>query len=179
MQTPFRSRKPVRPATLEPETTPDAEIVEGVVQPADQALVPGDYYAEPERPEKKIRRPRRRTAGLPVPRFTLFVIAFSLMIAGVFFTLLNTDAVSEQVTDLYPAVSLAAAGVWSFGALIRRDSTAFVAGAALAGVSLSLLLETQEVAMFSETVVGILLITLGLSVVIRGLLIRPRVVRSS
>ena len=176
MQRPFRSRQTPPP----PGPDDEPEVVEGTVPAADnQALVPADYYQEPQRPDRKIRRPRRRTKGLRVPRFTLFVIAIALIVSGVFFTLLNIDAVPDDLQEIWPAVSLGAAGIWAFGALIRRDATAFVAGAAIAGLSISALLHTQDVADFSETVVGVILVTLGLSVVIRGLLIRPRVARQA
>lgn len=174
MSNPYRNRTPQPPPS---QNEPDLDVVEGYMQSAEQALVPSDYYQDPPRPQRKVKRRRQR--GLPVPRFTIFVIAVSLIVSGVFFTLLNVDAVPEDMREWWPVVSLAAAVMWSLGAIIRRDATSFVAGATIAGVSVSFLLATQGVATVSETVVGIILITLGLSVVIRGLFIRPRVVNAS
>lgn len=165
-QDPFKSRSTTLPPN---ENTED--VVEGVAD--EQALVPAPYYNEAKAPPT--RRPRRRTRPLEVPRFSLFVISISLIIAGVFFTLLNVADLPQNVQDWWPAVSLGAATVWALGALIRRNATAFVAGAAIAGLSVSFLLETQEIATVEETVFGVILMMLGLSVVIRGLLIRPRV----
>lgn len=162
-----------------PDPQADPDVVEGQMQLSDQALVPSDYYQEPPRPQKKVKRPRRRRRGLQMPRFTIFVIATVLIVGGVFFTLLNLDAVADDAIDWWPAVVLGGAVLWSLGSVVRRDATAFVAGATIAGISLSLLLESQDIATFSETVVGIILIVLGLSVVIRGLFIRPRSAQQS
>jgi hypothetical protein len=158
----------------------DPDVVEGRMQPNEQALVTSDYYQEPARPAPKKRRLRRRGGLLQqMPRFTIFVLATALIVGGVFFTLLNLNAISGQAAEWWPAVALGVAIIWALVSVIRRDATAFVAGATVAGVSLSFLLEAQEIATFGETVAGIILITLGLSVVIRGLFIRPRTVRQS
>ena len=168
---PFISRDYIPPAPEDAE-----EVVEGIVE--EKSLVPASYYGEPQK-QPPPRRPRRRTRGVKIPRFSLFAISVSLVVAGVFFTLLNVAELPADVREQWPIVSLAAAALWSLIALIRRQSTAFVAGTAIAGVSLSFLLDNQNIADFEQTVFGVLLIMLGLSVVIRGLLIRPRVVRSS
>ncbi|PJF43816.1 MAG: hypothetical protein CUN55_07190 [Phototrophicales bacterium] len=169
-QPPFRSRpRVVRPQELAQQAQQEEEnIVEGII-PETQALVPTDEYSDPPRPP---RRPRRRTRGLRIPRFSLFVLSIALMVGGVFFTLLNLGLIQGDATIWWPSVTLGGAILWMLGALLRRDSAAFVLGSGIAGVSISLLLDTQSIADFQETVVGILLMMLGMAVIVRGLLIR-------
>jgi hypothetical protein len=98
-----------------------------------------------------------------------------MMVAGIFFTYLNAAANPDPVLEWWPSVSLFVSLVWSMVALVRRNATAFLGGAGAAGLSISLLLHTQDVAQFQETVVGVILISIGLAIVVRGLLLRPRV----
>lgn len=175
-QPPFRSRpRVVRPQELAQQAQAEEDnIVEGVI-PADHALVPADaYYSDPPRP---VRRPRRRTRGLRIPRFSVLVLSLLLMVGGIFFTLLNVGVVEGDAEVWWPTVTLGGAVLWMLGALIRRDATAFVIGGGVAGISVSLLLDTQDIADFRETVVGVILMMLGMSVIVRGLLIRSVSVR--
>jgi sulfite exporter TauE/SafE len=52
----------------------------------------------------------------------------------------------------------------------------FLGGAAFTGLGVSLLMDTQDVAQFQETVMGVLLVMVGLGIIIRGFLLRGRVV---
>ncbi len=162
MNTPFRSRPHIRP---KPDDEDNQQIVEGIIA-EDHALVPVDLPPEEEAPRRRRRRPRVANPGL-------LILALGLMVAGVFFTMMNVDALSDQVLEDWPFVTLGLAVLWCLIALVRRDATAFLGGAAIIGLSVSLLLDTQDVgASFEETVVGSILIVLGLAIVVRGVLLR-------
>jgi hypothetical protein len=189
---PFRSRPKVERQPNEPENpsagnyaghanTPpiedDADIIEGVIEettppppyvpPA--SIIPHEPIALPEDepPSRAVRQPR-----LKVVRPGLLLIALGLIIGGVFVTLLNTVTLPDSVLRWYPMGSLGVAFGWAFVALVRRNIAQFVAGMVVFGLSLSLLLDTQDVASFRETFIGILLMSFGLAIVIRGLLLR-------
>lgn len=177
MTQPFRSRPRVRRQPEEPQE----QIVDGVIaEEEEQSLVPYDLPAEglpPEEPPLTARpaRPLRpRPAAHWEIRPALLILSVALVIAGIFFTLLNVASLSAAVREWWPAVLLGAAMLWSLIALIRRDAVAFLGGAGVSGVSISLLIDTQEMAEFRETVVGAILISIGVAIVVRGLLLRPR-----
>lgn len=193
---PFRSRPKVeRPSAGEedsfsdaergyshaspPQSTPppiedSAEIIEGVIEEQiPQALI----LAEPlqhqpialpdDRPEPPPRKKRIARPGL-------LLMAIALFLGGIFVTLLRNADLPDVIEAWYPLVSLGVALLWVIVALMRRDVSAFIGGAIVAGLSISLLLDAQGVASFQETFIGLLLMTFGLSIVMRGLLLRPR-----
>ena len=184
MNEPFRSRPKV---TRDPPEE-DLPIIDGVIEeiPPEESYANNyeddyEYLAyeiddeEIESPPPPVARPTpKRRRGVKLAKPGLFLIALALVAVGIFFTLLNIVDFSDEVLEWWPAVTLGIAGLWSLVALIRRDSTAFLGGAGVAAISISLLLDAQSVAEFHETVVGIILIMLGVAVVVRGLLMRPR-----
>jgi hypothetical protein len=176
MNQPFRSRPRVRPQVEPPK--PGEEIVEGVIE-EERALVPLDQPAaegQQARPGyqgiQPVPRPAQRPAAKRVIHPGFLLAALGLLVGGMFFTLLNNADLPEVVDRWWPMVSLVIALIWSLSALARRNATSFLGGAAVTGLSISLLLHTQGVAQFRETFVGVTLISLGLAIVVRGLLLR-------
>ncbi len=167
-KSPFHSRPRLRPDEEE-------QIIDGIMEPNPvQALVPVDEADKEPPPDDKSRRPRRRLRiGFPrVDQPGAFVLAVTLIVGGTFFTLMNVSSLSEQVLEWWPLTVLGGALLWSFVALIRQDPRSFLAGTGALGFGISLLLAAQDIATFEETVVGAILITLGLGIVMRGLLLR-------
>jgi hypothetical protein len=99
-------------------------------------------------------------------------VALALVVGGIFFTLLNVAELPAIVTNWWPIVTLVISFAWSFSALKQRNAAAFLGGAGAVGLSISMLLHTQEIADFGETFVGFVLISIGTGVIMRGLLLR-------
>ena len=149
--------------------------------------VPGDDYetydnsdvlqTETAYPARESRR-RLRLPRLRVPSLGLqwgyLLLTLVLIVGGVFGTLLNRDQVSGRLEEWWPAAIIIMAGLWMLIALVRRQATSFLGGAALAGVGLSLIMHKQDIADYQETLLGMVLVTAGLGIVIRGFLLRQR-----
>ncbi len=186
MSEPFRSRPRVtRPASKPPESQPsrpsDEEIIEGVIE-EERGVVPFDpvvsqqeqqraqYYEYLAREEDRDDTSKGFWSKVAAPG--LFLVAATLVAGGIFFTLLNVMDLPDIVTRWWPIATLFISLFWSLSALNRRNAAAFLGGAGAIGLSLSLLLDAQEIADFSETFVGLVLISLGMGVIMRGLLLR-------
>jgi len=122
------------------------------------------------------RRLLRPSPGVRI-RFGVLLLALALIAGGIFGTLLWQDRLREEVTRWWPAILLVAAALWMLIALVRRQVTSFLGGAALAGVGLSALLDAQDIATLRETLLGLVLVTVGLGIVVRGFLLRGRTAR--
>lgn len=178
MKQPFRSRPRVRPRQEPTPPEDDDQIVEGVIEEQHNQLVPVPDlppHAQAPRQGRRAKSSRRKLPQVGVSEPGLLLIALGLMAAGIFFTYLNVIENPDPALEWWPAVSLFVSMMWSMVALTRRNATAFLGGAGAAGLSISLLLHTQDVAEFQETVVGVILISIGLAIIVRGLLLRPRV----
>jgi hypothetical protein len=138
-------------------------------------------YPPAEMPAAQEEAPRRRRLLRPSPgvriRFGVLLLALALIAGGIFGTLLWQDRLREEVTRWWPAILLVAAALWMLIALVRRQVTSFLGGAALAGVGLSALLDAQDIATLRETLLGLVLVTVGLGIVVRGFLLRGRTAR--
>lgn len=174
---PFRSRPRIEREPAEPEQEPspvepdnelyEEDIIEGIMEESlPQAIVPAEQIRQP------LQLPEDHSVADRVARPGLLLIAVALTVGGIFLTIVNNADLPAAIEEWWPAVSLAAAALWSLVALMRRDVRAFLGGAVVAGISISLLLETQGIASFGETVVGVILMTFGLAIVMRGLLLR-------
>lgn len=137
-------------------------------------------FPEPEVPRRRrgyLRLPRvsfpRLSLNLPV-RWDMLLVVIILIASGIFGTLLLRGDLADAVEEWWSVVVLAFAAVWMLVALLRRHVTAFLGAAAVAGVGLSLIMDGQDIAQFEETVLGIVLVTIGLGIGIRGLLLRQR-----
>lgn len=122
------------------------------------------------RPSLGIRRP---VLGIEIKTSTL-LLAVGLIATGIFGTLINQGEIRQSLKEWWPMALLVVAGLWMLTALFRRQVASFLGGAALAGVGLSLLMDTQAIAVFEDTLLGIVLVTIGLGIVIRGFLLRQQ-----
>jgi hypothetical protein len=139
-------------------------------------------YVPPESPRRRlqlppVRLPRialgRPATGIEV-RGVILLVAVTLIVAGIFGTLLNQGRIRPDVEEWWPLVIVVGALLWMVATLIRHQIASFLGGAALGGVGLSLLMGTQGIARSDETLLGMVLITVGLGIVIRGFLLRQR-----
>ncbi|MCZ7541872.1 MAG: hypothetical protein M5U29_18555 [Anaerolineae bacterium] len=126
---------------------------------------------------------RRRRLGVPRPRrpalnlriqFGVLVLVIVLVGGGIFGTLLKQGRLDPEIEEWWPAAIIAVAGLWMLAALFQRRIASFLGGAAAAGVGLSLLMDTQDIAAAEQTLLGIVLATVGLGIVIRGFLLRQQ-----
>ncbi len=138
------------------------------------------YYPEPERAPRR-RRLRLRGPRLPqlrvgaAIRWDMLLLVVLLIAAGGAGTWLVRGDVPETVRAWWPGTLAAFAGVWMLVALLRQHVESFLGATVFAGIGLSLLMDTQDIAPFEETLFGVMLVTLGLGIVIRGFLLRQRV----
>jgi hypothetical protein len=95
-------------------------------------------------------------------------------VAGIFGALLNRGQVPDNIEEWWPLAIVVAAAVWMVIALARRQVASFLGGSALAGVGLSLVMNNQDIADFRETLLGMVLVTAGLGIAIRGFLLRQQ-----
>jgi hypothetical protein len=98
----------------------------------------------------------------------------ALIVVAISLVLINLDLLPDGVLRWYPLGIVLPAIFWFLTALIRRHGKALLGAATLLGVGLSLLLNTQNVAAFSATFAGIILITVGVALVLHGLLLQNR-----
>jgi hypothetical protein len=168
--------------TFEPFVSVDAESAVIEYQTVDDD---GAYAAGPDEIPARHARRRRSRLRLPRighPRLALDVdfqpgmlVALGVLIAGgIFGGLLKQDRVSDEAAEWWPLAGVGLAVLWLLAALIRRRVTESLGAAALAGVGLAALMETQDIARFGETLFGVMLVTLGLGIVIRGFLLRQQ-----
>jgi hypothetical protein len=122
------------------------------------------------RPHLKLRSPAIGSAL----RWDYLLLVLVLIGGGIFGALLNQDRLQAQIEEWWPLAVVVVAGLWMIIALARRQVASFLGGAALAGVGLSLLMNNQDIAGFKETVLGMVLVTAGLGIVIRGFVLRQR-----
>lgn len=176
----MRRLRPIRRRRAREEEREPEEFYEETVSDELQAFVPVEsappeaFAAPTAEDDFEVRRPVRVARSSPRPRVSLglFVVAALLIAAGVVGTLLNLDRIDLSLPDAWPVGLLAVALIWLMAALSRRQVTSALGAAALAGVGLSALLDTQGIAAWRETLIGLVLVALGLGIVLRGLLLR-------
>lgn len=140
-----------------------------------------DAESAPPEPARRRGRPiplprvhiRRPALGIEI-RFSALLLALIFIIGGIFGTLLIQGEVRKSLKEWWPLVMLTLAVLWMLTALFRRQVASFLGGAALAGVGLSLLMDTQHIAVVKDTLLGVVLVTVGLGIVIRGFLLRQQ-----
>lgn len=170
----FSRRERRKPIIDTPLDVPLERVAPDVPTPEEARLMP--YMQREEEREAKPRTRRR----LRLPRLlvwsevrpSLLLIALGLVAGGVFWTMHNRNQVSQTADDWWPLVLFGLALAWAVSALIGRRAAAFLAASALAGISLSLLMDTQDIVAWHETLVGSVLITIGIGIMARGLLLR-------
>ena len=135
----------------------------------------GDYPPETRRRRRRVSLPRPRRPALDLGiRFGALALVIVLVGGGIFGTLLKQGRLEPEIEEWWPAAIIAGAGLWMLAALFQRRITSFLGGAAAAGVGLSLLMDTQDIAAAEQTLLGIVLATVGLGIVIRGFLLRQQ-----
>jgi hypothetical protein len=146
----------------------------------DQAYDYDEVQPDADSPARESRRrawprlgPRSPATG-PALRWDYLLLALVLIGGGIFGALLNQDRLQAQIEEWWPLAVVVVAALWMIIALARRQVASFLGGAVLAGVGLSLLMNNQDIAGFKETVLGMVLVTAGLGIVIRGFVLRQR-----
>lgn len=102
----------------------------------------------------------------------LLVMALAMVFFGVIWTLANLNRTSETLELAGAGGLVLFALLWAVIALFGRQPASFLAAFALGGLGVSLLLDVQAVASWRETLVGVVLISIGLGIMARGLLLR-------
>ena len=165
-----------------PEIAGEAEfplerVAPGVPTPGEAVV--SEYVRRPADEGESVRRglrlPRIRLPRLIVWRAVrpgLLLLAASLIAGGVLWTMHNRGQLSPDVEQWWPVVVVGLAFAWALLALIGRRVAEFLAAVALSGIGISLLLDTQDLITWQETLVGIVLITVGVGIIARGLLLR-------
>jgi hypothetical protein len=159
--------------------------VSGEYRSPDDEAEAEDIYGPPLEQRRRVRLPRphiprphpprphvpRLAPGTEI-RFGVLLAILALIAGGIFGTLVNLGRISGKAQDWWPGAIIAVAVLWMVAALAQRRVASFLGGAALAGVGLSLLMDTQRIASAQETLIGTVLVTVGLGIAIRGLLLR-------
>lgn len=128
-----------------------------------------------EAPRRGFRLPRLNLKRLLVWQEVnpgLLFLAAGLIAGGVFWTMLNLGRVSQDAEQWWPVVLLVFAVLWSLTALIARRAGALLAATTLAGISISFLLDTQGYVTWQETLIGVVMVTIGVGIIVRGFLLR-------
>lgn len=185
-----RSEDPEPAPWLEDESAlPEDEALAGDIGPgedaADEAFEPfvpvpaqpgyaadeGDDY--PRERRRSLARPRRPRVSVRI-RFGVLVLLIVLIAGGIFGTLMKQERLEPAIEEWWPVAILVGAALWMLAALVQRRIAPFLGGAAAAGVGLSLLMDTQDIAAADQTLLGIVLATVGLGIIIRGFLLRQQ-----
>jgi hypothetical protein len=173
----FRRRRDEDVPEIAGEATFPLERVAPDIPTPDEAVV--SEYVRRE-PEEEIRRRGLRLPRIRIPRLIvwhavrpgLLLLASTLIAGGVLWTMHNRGQLSADIEQWWPAFVVALGFAWAILALIGRRVAEFLAAVALMGIGISLLLDTQDIITWQETIVGIVLITVGVGIIARGLLLR-------
>lgn len=175
----FRRRQQPRVETRAPQpltalerVAPDIPTPEELIHEYTRRAAPETAEAPPRRRFKLPRFNLRRLIVWREVRPGLLFLAAGLVAGGIFWTLYNLGRVSEDWQKWWPAALLGFALVWSFISLLTRRAGALLAATTLAGISISLLLDTQGYVTWQETLIGVVLVTIGVGIIIRGFLLR-------
>jgi cytochrome bd-type quinol oxidase subunit 1 len=121
------------------------------------------------------RRPVRRRSWAFRPGALLLVIA--VMALGVALFLRGQNQLPIEIEQWYPLALIVPGVVWLLGALVRRSGRGMQAAAALLGAGVSLLLGAQANIPVGSTLVGIMFIAVGTSILLRGILMGRQPIR--
>jgi uncharacterized membrane protein len=143
---------------------------------------PYEDAAERESSRRSLRLPHPHLPRITLPRpsvgieirFSLLLIVILLIVGGIFGTLLNQGRIQDDVERWWPVAVIAGALLWLLVALVQRRVAAFLGAAAVLGIGLSLLMDAQDIAPADDTLLGIVLVAVGLGIVIRGFLLRQQ-----
>lgn len=118
--------------------------------------------------------PRRLTPPRPRLPFTLQgSVLLGILAAigvGVVWLLLSFDLLPSAFSVVGAIAAAAFGALWFLAALVRRNPRGIIFSAAWLGAALSLLLAAQGIAAVGTTLIGLVFITVGAALVLRGLL---------
>lgn len=114
------------------------------------------------------RQPVRQRPSLV--RFGALLVVLALLAIGVALLLYQQNLLPADVLLWWPLALIVPGAMWFLIALVRRSGRALLGSAAVIGAGMSLLLGAQTINSVSSTLVGIMLISIGTSIVLRGLL---------
>lgn len=169
----FRRATPAPTPTVRPRDPdqPLERVAPDVPTPQEVGLtLYEDEADEAAAPARRWRLPQLLAWGEVRP--DLLIVALGLIAGGLFWTLHNRGQTDATLEEWWPASILAVGIAWALWALIQRRPTPFLAAMTLIGISISLLLDVQAYLEWHETLIGIALITLGVGIMARGLLLR-------
>lgn len=155
-------------------------------QPEPVAVLPDDAESAPETeievPEAEVASepPRRRPVRhLPFTTRPVVLLAVIVVIAiGVLLLLYQQGQLPDEVLIWWPLALIIPGVLWFLISLARRSGNGLLAGAALVGVGISLQLSTLSTYAIGSTLVGIVLISTGTAILVRGLLMGRQPMRS-
>jgi hypothetical protein len=151
------------------EATQAAEPVE--TSTTDDSISDPQSVAESSQPIEQAPAHKRRRLLPFLVNWGALLLVIVLIAVTVFVLLLNQGALPPEVVIYWPLAVAVPAALWLLVSLVRRNAKSVLAAAALLGVSISLLLASQNVPLGS-TLVGITFITTGAGIMLRGLLLR-------
>ena len=105
----------------------------------------------------------------------LVIVTLVAVALGLVFN--NLGLLPETIIRWLPLVLLAPAALACIVTLVRRQPRALLGSTALLGAALSLALDAQGVAPLGASLVGVLLITVGTGLLLRGILLRAQPIR--
>jgi hypothetical protein len=100
------------------------------------------------------------------------LLALSLISTGIFWTLHNRGQAPDFLTAWWPLGLIVLAALWALYALRYGQMAAFLGSNVLAGLGFSLWLDAQDLLPWQDTLAGAVLISLGLGLIARGLVLR-------
>lgn len=182
---PLRRRERVREENITNTEDENNDFMPFVPVSAERPYDDDDVVSEPSRRRLRISRPHVRIPQPRLPRiqlsrpsfelrFGLLLVVILLIVGGIFGTLLNQGRIRADVEQWWPVGMIAGAAVWLLVVLVQRRIAAFLGAAAILGMGLSLLMDTQDIASLQDTMLGLVLVSVGLGIVIRGFLLRQQ-----
>lgn len=119
--------------------------------------------------------PARRRRQLPFSvEWALLFSILALMIVGAGLILMKLGALPETIVTWWPLVIVTPALLWLLVTVIRRNPSGLLSSTASLGIGISLLLATKTGTPIGSTLVGVLFITIGTGILLRGLLFGPQ-----
>lgn len=100
------------------------------------------------------------------------LIVLALVAAAVGLALHNLNLLPKSVIGWLPLLVIGPAALWLLLSITRRSPKGMLGSTALLGIGLSLLLSAHNVAPLEATLMGIVLVSVGAGLLLRGLLLR-------
>lgn len=166
----FRRQSTASPAQPLTPDRPLERVAPDVPTPLEAGLTVYEGAESDSPAPSRWRWPRLLAWGEVRPE--ILTIAISLIVGGIFWTLHNRGETSQTLEIWWPLAILLLGLGWALWSLIQRRPTPFLAAMALTGIGISVLLDTQDYLKWHETLIGIALMTLGVGIMARGLLLR-------